>query len=186
MMRELLKIIGLLVLMFVAVILSRRCNEETPRGNVGLQESDTVIVYDTVKVLEPAIVGERSTGFKRYAVARRCIKYDDNKGVGVMAEEVIDDTDSEEEQRGGSDSVVIEIPTLQRYYSDSTYEAWVSGAIDPRLDSIRVCLKTRYITERVIEPKKRWYIGVSAGYGYGANGFHPYIGIGITYSLIRF
>ena len=84
------------------------------------------------------------------------------------------------------DSAIVELPIIQRHYADSTYEAWVSGPIDPRLDSVRVFAPTTIITKREWKPPKRWHIGVTAGYGYGAKGFQPYIGVGITYSLFSF
>lgn len=90
------------------------------------------------------------------------------------------------EPRYSTDSAIVELPTMQRHYADSTYEAWVSGPVAPRLDSIRVFAPTTTITKREWKPPKRWHIGVTAGYGYGAKGFQPYIGIGITYSLFSF
>lgn len=84
------------------------------------------------------------------------------------------------------DSAIVEVPMIQRHYADSTYEAWVSGPIAPRLDSVRIFAPTTIITKREWKPPKRWHIGVTAGYGYGAKGFQPYIGVGITYSLFSF
>lgn len=90
------------------------------------------------------------------------------------------------EPRCSGDSAIVELPIIQRHYADSTYEAWVSGPVDPRLDSIRVFAPTTIITKREWKPPKRWHIGVTAGYGYGAKGFQPYIGVGITYSIFSF
>lgn len=82
------------------------------------------------------------------------------------------------------DSAIVELPVMQRHYADSTYEAWVSGPVDPRLDSLRVFAPTTVITKREWKPPKLWHLGVTAGYGYTPHGFQPYIGIGISYSLI--
>lgn len=90
------------------------------------------------------------------------------------------------EPRCSGDSAIVELPIVQRHYADSTYEAWVSGPIDPRLDSIQVFARTTTITKREWKPPKRWHIGVTAGYGYGAKGFQPYVGVGITYSIFSF
>ena len=90
------------------------------------------------------------------------------------------------EPRCRADSAIIELPIIQRHYADSTYEAWVSGPVDPRLDSMRVFAPTTIITKREWKPPNRWHIGVTAGYGYGAKGFQPYIGIGVTYSIYSF
>lgn len=84
------------------------------------------------------------------------------------------------------DSAIVELPVVQRHYADSTYEAWISGPIDPRLDSVRVFSPTTIITKREWKPPKRWHIGITAGYGYGSKGFQPYVGVGITYSIFSF
>ena len=46
------------------------------------------------------------------------------------------------EPRCSKDSAIVELPIIQRHYADSTYEAWISGPVDPRLDSIRVFVCT--------------------------------------------
>lgn len=84
------------------------------------------------------------------------------------------------------DSAIVELPIIQRHYADSTYEAWVSGPVDPRMDSIRVFAPTTIITRKEWKPPKHWHIGVTAGYGYGSKGFQPYVGVGITYSIFSF
>ena len=90
------------------------------------------------------------------------------------------------EPRCSNDSAIVELPIIQRHYADSTYEAWVSGPVDPRLDSVRVFAPTTIITKREWKPPKRWHIGITAGYGCGTKGFQPYIGVGITYSIFSF
>ena len=59
-------------------------------------------------------------------------------------------------------------------YEDSLYRAVVSGYVDPRLDSMTVYPRTVYqtVTNDIYHPvivkpkKKRWGIGLQAGYGY--------------------
>ena len=73
-------------------------------------------------------------------------------------------------------------------YEDSLYHAVVSGYVDPRLDSIKVFPKTVYQVETndiyhpvPIKPKKkRWGLGLQAGYGYPGG---MYVGAGISYNL---
>lgn len=71
----------------------------------------------------------------------------------------------------------------QVIYQDSSYKAWVSG-FRPRLDKLE--LYPRTITHTVTNDiyhnskRKRWGIGVQAGYGY-PNGW--YIGVGVSYNL---
>ena len=76
----------------------------------------------------------------------------------------------------------------QAYYEDSLYRAWVSG-YRPRLDSLMVFPKTVYRTvtndiyHTIAPKKKRWGLGLQAGYGFypGQSGF--YVGVGVSYNL---
>ena len=90
------------------------------------------------------------------------------------------------EPRCNKDSAIVELPLIQRHYADSTYEAWVSGPVDPRLDSIRVFAPTTIITRREWKPPKRWHIGPTVGIGYTSNGFQPYVGVSLTFSIFSF
>ena len=87
----------------------------------------------------------------------------------------------------------IELPKVQRVYSDdSTYRAWVSG-YEPRLDSIEVYRKTIKETVTIqlpAEKKKRTFwqrfnIGIQAGYGLGLDDkkAHPYVGCGVGFNF---
>lgn len=75
----------------------------------------------------------------------------------------------------------------QAYYEDSLYRAWVSG-YRPRLDSLVVFPKTVYQTvtndiyHTITSKKKRWGLGLQAGYGY-PGGF--YVGGGVNYNLFQ-
>ena len=90
-----------------------------------------------------------------------------------------------------SDTIRIGDTLLHRrkvVYEDSLYRAVVSGYVDPRLDSMVVYPKTVYqtVTNDIYHPvivkpkKKRWGIGLQAGYGY-PGGF--YVGAGVSYDL---
>ena len=74
-------------------------------------------------------------------------------------------------------------------YQDSNYYAKISG-INAYLEEIRVYPRTEYKyitnTEIVREKPKKWGLGVSAGYAISELGWHPYIGVGISYNFIRF
>lgn len=73
----------------------------------------------------------------------------------------------------------------QAYYEDSLYRAWVSG-YRPRLDSLQIFPRTVYQTvtndihHTIIPKKKRWGLGLQAGYGYPGGW---YIGAGVTFNL---
>lgn len=88
------------------------------------------------------------------------------------------------------DSLVV-LPITQKHYKGKDYEAWISG-YKSVLDSIWVFPETVYITKEIaIKSKpKRWGVGIQAGYGIALPGgkpiFAPYIGVGISYNLIRF
>jgi hypothetical protein len=75
----------------------------------------------------------------------------------------------------------------QALYADSLYKAWVSG-YRPRLDSIEVYPRTIYQTvtndvyHTIVPKKKRWGLGVQAGYGYPGG---VYIGLGVNYNLFQ-
>ena len=87
------------------------------------------------------------------------------------------------------DTIAIPIPVSQNYYRGAGYEAWVSG-YKPNLDSLNIFRSTevRYVTKTEIirERAKRWGIGVQAGYGWNSEKFTPYIGVGVTYTFLRF
>ena len=85
-----------------------------------------------------------------------------------------------------SDSAAVAIPIVQKRYDGDDYCAYVSG-YEPNLDSIFVFPKTTVIHERS-KPPNKWHIGITGGYGYGLKSkqAEPYIGIGITYSIISF
>jgi len=90
------------------------------------------------------------------------------------------------------DTTYVLIQKERKIYEDSTYRAVVSGYM-PSLDSIAVYPATKYInTARNITAAstKRWGIGIQVGYGlhvYDGQIYHaPYLGIGISYNIIRF
>ena len=88
------------------------------------------------------------------------------------------------------DTVFVHLPIEQLQYSDPRYTAWVSG-YRPKLDSIRIYQQREFITKEIKTgtKSKRWGIGLQAGYGVSLhNGqIHPapYIGVGLSYSLIN-
>lgn len=87
------------------------------------------------------------------------------------------------------DTVLVNLPIEQRQYSDPRYTAWVSG-YRPQLDSIQIYQRTEYITNDVkaVTKPKRWGIGLQAGYGVSLHKGQvfpaPYIGVGLSYSII--
>lgn len=86
-----------------------------------------------------------------------------------------------------SDSVAVKIPITQKRYDGENYSAWVSG-YEPSLDSIFVRGRTDVITIRETKPPNKWHIGVQCGVGYTfkSKQFEPFIGVGLSYSIISF
>lgn len=81
----------------------------------------------------------------------------------------------------GADSVFVALPIEQKEYRDSMYTAWVSG-YQAKLDSIEIYNKVQTIYVRKQVKKKRWGLGIQAGYGY-PDGW--YIGAGISYNIFQ-
>lgn len=87
-------------------------------------------------------------------------------------------------ERQDSIPVVVNVPIIQKKYSnDSTYTAWVSG-YRPSLDSISIYRKTVYI-DRTIQDRRRFGVGpvIFGGYDIQNRKFGWGIGIGITYHI---
>ena len=88
------------------------------------------------------------------------------------------------------DTVLVHLPIEQHQYSDPRYTAWVSG-YRPQLDSIHIYQRTEYITKEIktATKPKRWGIGLQAGYGVSLHNSQvfpaPYIGVGLSYSIIN-
>lgn len=80
-----------------------------------------------------------------------------------------------------ADSVDIEIPITQKHYSDSLFDAYVSG-YHPSLDSITIYRRTITITKKTDPP--RWGVSLQGGYGMTPKGFQPYVGLGVHLTLL--
>lgn len=76
------------------------------------------------------------------------------------------------------------LPITQKIYKDSLYTAYVSG-YRAKLDSIEVYSKTLTMFIRERAKRKRFGLGVQAGYGITGNKLSPYIGIGVNYNLFE-
>lgn len=163
-----------------------------PPGNVTETKETTV---DTLPYFLPTPKSELTVGTRTYTLPiyrsigggfggePRCSQATDSICVDSLNTTATYGTGAGGEPRCTRDSAIVELPIVQRHYADSTYEAWVSGPVDPRLDSVIVFRPTTTITRREWKPPKRWSLGISAGYAFTPRGFQPYIGIGISYSL---
>ena len=84
------------------------------------------------------------------------------------------------------DTTFVQLPRTEREYADSTYRAVVSG-YDPKLERIEVYRQTLEVTKTVtLQDPRRWSLGIQAGVGVGVQGLTPYLGVGVSYDLLRF
>lgn len=151
-----------------AVLLYHGCQRDR---TVVSSEKTTEIVYDTIPVFIDTPVPTDSVVLRYKTV---CVPlYDTTKvhHAGTLA----------------SDSTSIVLPITQKHYSDSTYEAWVSG-YDLTLDSIKIFQPVMTITNTITNTKikykqKRWGLGVQVGIGITPSKIEPYIGAGIIYNI---
>ena len=130
--------------------------------------SDTVTVVDTIPYYRPV---SRDSTVVRYETVRLCVTDTVRVTVGDTVRV--------------ADSVEVIVPITQKVYADSLYRAYVSG-YRPRLDSIFIYPRTRYVTVTRQAKPQRWGIGVQAGYGVGRGGTGPYLGVGVSYNFLTF
>ncbi len=141
--------------------------EKVLNGDVIIQK-DTIIKLDTIKVVEiKEVVKERKV--KEYI--KQVVKKTDTLTI--------------------NDTLYLNLPKEIKTFTGNTkefsYKAQISG-YKPNLENLEV-FNLRQI-EKVVKIKqkpKHWGIGVQVGYGYAyKQGFYPYIGVGVSYNLIRF
>lgn len=137
-------------------------------SNEAIVAADTVTVVDTIPYYRPV---PRDSTVMRYETVRLCVTDTVRVTVG--------------DTMRVADSVEVIVPITQKVYADSLYRAYVSG-YRPRLDSIFIYPRTRYVTVTRQAKPQRWGIGVQAGYGVGRGGTGPYVGIGVSYNLFTF
>lgn len=108
-------------------------------------------------------------------------------GVATPDSSVVRDniTDEIKVEKLGNDSVSISIPITQSRYETDDYRAYVSG-YNARLDSIFVTSRQTVVRIRDPAKKKRFSIGIQAGYGMTPKGFQPYLGLGVSVNLFNF
>ena len=87
-----------------------------------------------------------------------------------------------------SDTVYLRLSRETKQYKDSLFRAQVSG-YRPSLDWVEVYPQTVVVTKIIsADSRKRWGIGVQAGYGAYFDGgdvsLSPYVGIGISWNIL--
>lgn len=162
-------LIGLLIGSFIAGLITTRCSEPVTISTLP-PVRDTI--YDTIRYSVPV---------PKDSVVLRFI---DSK---LPVSDVIKDST----MVTSGDSIPVQVPIVQREYKTEDYDAWVSGPINPQLDSINIFRKTHYETiyQTVSVPQKtkRWGLGVQVGMGITPTKptkVEPYIGIGVSYNFL--
>lgn len=89
------------------------------------------------------------------------------------------------------DTTFVQLPRERKEYSGKDYRAVVSG-FQPSLDLIQVFPETKTITKTISAPPRKrshWSIALQAGYGLTLQSNRitplPYIGVGLSYSLVE-
>ena len=128
-------------------------------------ERDTIVVRDTIREYYPQ---EVSSSLAR--IEKQYLRV----GMPLI---MLRDTVTE------IDSVLVEIPIMERTYESEEYRAVIEG-YNARLKSMEVYPRTSYITTtETIKQKKRWGVslGVQGGYGITPKGWQPYAGVGVSF-----
>ena len=146
--------------------------------------TDTITRYDTLFVKSPTA---RDSMVVKYIT--KTLPKSGNNSVGNIPQigNIQGDNIPVFAEVADSDSVAVKIPITQKRYDGENYSAWVSG-YEPSLDSIFVRGRTDVITIRETKPPNKWHIGVQCGVGYTfkSKQFEPFIGVGLSYSIISF
>lgn len=182
-MKDFLKILLVVIASLIAGAYIHKC--QSPPGDIpgrGDCVTDTTTVYDTISYIEPAPVSTTPIGFINVTIPTPAIPSESLDSLPdiradtaeLASADVVADT---------PDSLTLQLPITQNVYEGEDYKAYVSG-VYPSLDSVFVYPRREIVT--IKKPPKRWHIGPTIGYGYTPNGFQPYIGVSLTYSIISF
>ena len=138
-----------------------------PKEQIVLEDNSTTISIDTALHTAPQVRDSVVLRFQPIPVP----KYEYKDSLRLVTDTIYD---------------TIQIPIVQKIYSDSTYKAWVSG-YNPSLDSIEIYNRTISISNTKIKLlNKRWGIGIQTGVGLKDGKMEPYIGVGISYNILCF
>lgn len=155
-------ILAVLVTAAICLFVASRCKhiiKEPPQERI-VSRVDTLYVRDTLTVYKPSKV-------------TRTVK----DTIRMIVRETQIDT--------MHDTVFVYLPQESIVWQDDRCIVYAHG-INPQVDSVTHFNSGAVVTRTVTDRPKRWGIGVSAGYGMSKDGLSPYIGLGISYNIIRF
>lgn len=136
-----------------------RKTAETRQIETVTERVDTLVIRDTLTVLQPKYITRRTVD-----------------SVLVPVKETVLERDT----------VFVLLEREQLTWEDSLSRVYVSG-IRPQVDSVTHFRDRMYITrETVIKTHSRWGVGIQGGVGVGKGGLTPYVGVGVSYNLITF
>ena len=166
---------GIVVAILIGFLVGRRC-PRNDQGETLTPKVDTLFIRDTNSFTEPKKEPSPDVLIKEIPVP---VYVADSSAIDSLLNECA------RLERVG-DSLQLVLLRVQRHYSDSTFDAWVSG-VDPRLDSIKTYQTNMVITKEipVIQVKKtRWGLGVQAGVTADKEGVLPYVGVGVSWNIL--
>lgn len=154
-------ILTCLLTMLACFLFAKGCDsgKEPPQEHIVVR-TDTMYVHDTVTVYKPSKV-------------TRTVK----DTIRLIVKETQIDT--------MHDTVYVYLPQENIVWQDDRCIVYAHG-ISPQVDSVTHFNTNMVVTKTVTSKPKRWGIGVSAGYGLSKDGLTPYIGLGISYDIVRF
>ena len=154
-------ILACLLTMLACFLFAKGCDsgKEPPQEHIVVR-TDTMYVRDTVTVYKPSKV-------------TRTIK----DTMRLIVKETQVDT--------MHDTVYVYLPQENIVWQDDRCIVYAHG-VNPQVDSVTHFNTNMVVTKTVTSKPKRWGIGVSAGYGLSKEGLSPYIGLGISYDIVRF
>ena len=164
---------------FIALLLVAWFYPEPKAGNGHniVIQTDTIIKRDTIPYLSPEATSTgQPVGTATVRVPTGCIKMGDAAQPPIRADTNKAGNYVQELAGRGADSATVELPIMQSVYESKDYKAYVSG----------VHALHEVVTIKEKQPPKKWHIGVTTGYGLTPKGMQPYVGIGLTYSIISF
>ena len=150
-----------IITLLACFLFAKGCDsiKEPPQERI-VSRVDTLYIRDTLTVYKPSKV-------------TRTVK----DTVRVIVKEAQIDT--------MHDTVFVYLPQESIVWQDDRCIVYAHG-INPQVDSVTHFNSSAVVTRTVTGRPKRWGIGVSAGYGMSKDGLSPYIGLGVSYNIIRF
>ena len=150
-----------IITLLACFLFAKGCDsiKEPPQERI-VSRVDTLYIRDTLTVYKPSKV-------------TRTVK----DTVRVIVKEAQIDT--------MHDTVFVYLPQESIVWQDDRCIVYAHG-INPQVDSVTHFNSSAVVTRTVTGRPKRWGIGVSVGYGMSKDGLSPYIGLGISYNIIRF